>query len=377
MILIIFSQSHRALRVMINEINQSLQYELDKLRQKLRFPGATCAYVLSDGILGEAASGVADKETNEPMTIGSRMLAASIGKTFVGATIISMAKDGLINLDGPLSEYIGDRHWFTRLANHKTITLRNLLTHSSGLPDHVHSQKFLQNPYFKKLQAGDSFSPEALIDCILDQPALFETGQGWSYTDTGYILLGLVIETVSGEDYFKIVNQKFLKPLKLDMTTPSDRPNPSGLIAGYTTPDNAFGLPIKTLNQSGLMAWNPILEWTGGGFMSTSSNLAVWIKLLCEGKVMQSAYLENLFHSVPIGDTGSDMKYGAGIVIQQSAFGDKYGHKGVVPGYVSSAHYYSQYGLAIAFQVNTDENASELINVIEKSLVEFVLNKSI
>jgi D-alanyl-D-alanine carboxypeptidase len=362
---------------MNNEINQSLQHELDKLRQKLEFPGATCTCILSDGTMREAATGVADKETNDPMTIGSRMLAASIGKTFVGATIISMAKDGLINLDGPLSEYIGDRHWFTRLANHKTITLRNLLTHSSGLPDHVHSQKFLQNSYFKKLHAGDSFSPEALIDCILDQPALFETGQSWNYTDTGYILLGLVIETMTGDDYFAVVDQKFLKPLKLDMTTPADRPNLPGLIVGYTTPDNAFGLPIKMINQSGFMAWNPILEWTGGGFMSTSSNLAVWIKLLCEGKVMQSAYLENLFHSVPINDAGVDMRYGAGIVIQKSAFGDKYGHNGVVPGYVSSAHYYSQYGLAIAFQVNTDENASELINEIERTLVEFVLNESI
>jgi Beta-lactamase class C and other penicillin binding proteins len=354
-------------------LNQRLQYELDRLRQKFRFPGATCAYILSNGTIGEVASGIADTETNTPMTIKSKMLTASIGKTFVGATVVALAKEGLINLDAPLSCWLGKRSWYACLPNHETITLRHLLTHSSGLPDHVYSPKFLQNQFFSKLQAGDFFSPESLIECILDQPALFEAGRGWSYTDTGYILLGLAIEAITGDEYYKVVKQRFLKPLKLDMTAPSDRPNLPGLIAGYTSPDNAFGLPTKTLDKSGSLVWNPIIEWTGGGMISTSHDLARWTKLLYEGRAIQSDYLEELFQAVPINDDGSNIRYGAGVVIQKSPLGDKWGHYGVIPGYVSSMRYYSKYGLAVAFQVNTDINASDLINNMEPSLAEIII----
>lgn len=354
-------------------LNQSLQHELDRLRQKLGFPGATCACVLSDGTIGEAASGMADTETNAPVTIKSRMLAASIGKTFVGATVIGLARDGLINLDVPLSCWLGKRNWYARLANHEIITLRHLLTHSSGLPDHVYSPKFLQNQFFKKIQEGDFFSPESLIECILDQPALFEAGRGWSYTDTGYILLGLVIEAVTGNEYYEVVKQRFLKPLKLDMTAPSDRPNLQGLIAGYTSPDNPFGLPAKTLDPSGLLIWNPLLEWTGGGLISTSHDLAVWAKLLYEENAMESDYLRELLQAVPISDDRSDIRYGAGVVIQKSPLGDQWGHYGAVPGYVSSMRYYPKYGFSVAFQVNTDRNASDLINDMEESLAKMII----
>jgi D-alanyl-D-alanine carboxypeptidase len=353
-------------------LNQCLQCELDRLRQKHGFPGATCAYVLSDGTIGDIASGIADTKTNAPVTMKSRMLAASIGKTFVGATVVGLSRDSLINLDAPLSCWLGKRNWYARLPNHETITLRHLLTHSSGLPDHVYSPQFLQNQFFRELQPGDFFSPESLIECILDQPALFEAGRGWSYTDTGYILLGLVIEAVTGDEYYEVVKQRFLKPLKLDMTTPSDRPNLPGLIAGYTSSDNAFGLPTKTLDESGLLVWNPILEWAGGGMISTSHDLAIWAKLLYEGHAMQYDYLKELFQAVPISDDRSDVQYGAGVVIEKGPLGDKWGHYGVIPGYVSSMRYYSKYGFAVAFQVNTDENASDLINDMEQSLAETI-----
>ncbi len=351
-------------------LNQNIQSELDRLRQKHGFPGATCAYVLRDGTIGEIASGVSDKETNAPMTTKSRMLAASIGKTFVGAAALGLAREGLIDLDASLSSWLGNREWFARLPNHDTITLRQLLTHSSGLPDHVHSPKFLENPISHKIQAGDFFSPESLIECILDQPALFEAGQGWSYTDTGYILLGLVIEAATGDDYYEVVKRRFLKPLNLDMTSPSDRPDLPGLIAGYTSPNNGFGVPPKTIDASGSLVWNPLLEWTGGGMISTSRDLAVWAKILYEGNAMQSDYLKDLFRGASI--RGSDQQYGAGVVIQKSPLGDQWGHYGIIPGYVSSMRYYPKYGFAVAFQVNTDENVPDLLNDMEQSLAEII-----
>lgn len=356
-------------------LNQ-LQGELDRLRNQYNFPGATVAYVLSDGTVGEVASGLADMETKEPMTTKSRMLAASIGKTFVAATVIALAKEGRLNLDDLLSKWLGERNWYSRLPNHQTITLRHLLTHSSGLPDHLYTTNFLLSR--KWWNVDSRFSPESLIECILDQPPLFETGKGWQYTDTGYILLGLVIEAATRNSYYKEMEQRFLEPLKLNMTSPSDRPSLPGLVAGYVAQDNVFGLPRKTIDESGKMVWNPAVEWTGGGLISTSRDLAVWAKLLYEGHAMQTDYLKDLFQSVPAGD---GVQFGAGVLIRQNGpLGQIWGHGGVIPGYISSIRYYPKYGVAVAFQINTDRGMSDHsmdVNDIEHCLAEIVIKQSL
>ena len=145
-------------------MHQLIKFELDRLQSQYGFPGVTVAYVLSDGTIGEVASGLADIETREPMTTKSRMLAASIGKTFVAATVLALAKEGRLNLDDLLSHRLSDCSWYSRLPNHETITLRHLLTHSSGISDHVHTTRFLQLLSQKGLHADSYFTPESLIE---------------------------------------------------------------------------------------------------------------------------------------------------------------------------------------------------------------------
>lgn len=355
-------------------LDRRLKDELDQLQSQYGFPGATVAYVLSDGTVGEIASGLADIETREPMTSKSRMLAASIGKSFVAATVVALAKEGRLNLDDQLSSWLNKRSWYSRLPNYKTITIRHLLTHSSGLPDHVYSTKFLQSSSRIGWYLDSFFAPESLIECILDLPPLFAAGEGWAYTDTGYILLGFVIEAAAGSSYYEELERRFLKPLRLNMTSPSDRPDLPGLVPGYTTQDNRFGLPRKSVDESGIMVWNPVVEWTGGGLISISRDLAVWAKLLYEGRAMQADYLTDLLQSVPAGGEESGVRYGAGVLIEQKdSLGQKWGHGGVIPGYCSSTRYYPKYGLAIAFQMNTDVSVVDFVSHMEHRLAEIVI----
>lgn len=359
-------------------LKQRLKCELERLQGQYGFPGATLAYVLSDGSVGEAASGLADIETGEPMTVKSRMLAASIGKSFVAATVMALAKEDRLNLDDPLSRWLGGCSWYSRLPNRETITLRHLLTHSSGLPDHVYTTKFLQSLAHSGYYVDSFFSPESLIECILDQPPLFEAGGGWAYTDTGYILLGLVIDAAAENSYYGELERRFLKPLKLDMTSPSDRPVLPGLAAGYVAQHNMLGVPRKTIDGSGTMVWNPVVEWTGGGLISTSRDLAAWAKLLYEGHAMQADYLTDLLQSVPAGDKESGDRYGAGVLInQKDPLGERWGHGGVIPGYSSSMRYYKKYGIAVAFQINMDEGISEFVSDMEHCLAEIVIRQAV
>ena len=154
------------------------QTEIDRVRVEFGFPGMTAAYVLEDGTFGTAASGLADVEANTPMTDNTRMLSASIGKSFVGALCIALALEGRLDLDEPISRRIDSFDWFQRLPNHESITLRHLLTHSAGIPDHVHMDSFAKAFANAWQETENPFPPELLVDFVLDEPALFPAGNG-------------------------------------------------------------------------------------------------------------------------------------------------------------------------------------------------------
>ncbi len=242
-----------------------LQDLLDSFRQDYGFPGATAAVVLPDGSVVTAAAGVADDETGTPMTSDSRMLAASIGKSFVAMTALSLESDGVLSRSDLVSRHLGDRDWFTRLPNHGTMTVGDLLRHASGLPDHVHLPGFQSDMAMRMAEGSAALTPEEAIAFVLDTDPLFPAGEAWAYSDTGYLLLGLVIEQASGAAYYDLVEERFLVPLGLTATSPSDTPILPGLAAGYVGADNPFGLPPRTMDDAGRLLWDPAMEWTGAG----------------------------------------------------------------------------------------------------------------
>jgi D-alanyl-D-alanine carboxypeptidase len=227
--------------------------------------------VLPDGAILVAAAGWADLEAGTPMTPRARMPSASIGKTYVAAAAVALAREGVLDLDAPVSRWIGDRPWFARLPNRDAITLRHLLTHSAGLADHVHRERFAADLARRWREPDNPFPPEALVAYVLDLPPLFEAGTGWAYSDTGYILAGLVIEAATGRGWYEEITTRFLAPLDLTLTSPSDRRRLAGLVAGYTTTDNPFGFPAKSVDAAGALAWHPGIEWTGGGWVNNDS----------------------------------------------------------------------------------------------------------
>lgn len=361
------------------DLEQRFQTTLDAFQRKYDFPGATAAYVLPDGEVGVAATGLADIRTNTAMTPRSRMLAASIGKTFVGATVIALARDGRLRLDDPVSDWLGNRNWFNRLPNHDSITVRHLLTHSSGLPDHVHDTAF-QAAASERWRGGENpFPHEALVAFVLDQTPLFEPGQGWAYSDTGFILLGMIIESATGEDYFDVIRMRFTGPLKLVQTTPSNRVDLQNLATGYMNEDNLFGFLPETTTSLGVMAWNPGVEWTGGGLVSTSRDLALWGAALFEGRAMDAPYLADLLAAVPIDPTDPEVEYGLGVAIHRGGlYGATYGHGGWIPGYSSSLRYYAEHDISIALQINTDigivDGSTPVVRELELQLAEVAVS---
>lgn len=337
----------------ISALRASLQAKLNELHAAGSFPGVTLGVVLPDGRSMSVSAGLADVENKVPLKPTDRMLAGSIGKTYVSAVMLRLVQDGKVNLDDKIERWFGREPWFPRLPNAKDITLRMLMTHSSGIPEHVLNKEFIAAI---RKDPDRIWKPAELITYILGVAPLFQAGKGWSYADTNYILVGMIFEQVTGKTVYGEVERQLLKPLKLERTIPSDRRTLPGVITGYSMPNSPFGFEGRVI-FNGKFIINPQMEWTGGGFASTAEDLARWAKLLYEGSVLNKATLAQLLDGVDAKEgrgSGAGNKYGLAVQIRTSDWGVSYGHGGWFPGYLSEMEYFPQNRVAVAVQFNTD-----------------------
>lgn len=342
----------------IQLLRNRLQTKLDDLRAKAEFPGVSVGFVLADGRSVGVASGLADVENKVPLTPGNRLLAGSIGKTFVAAVVLQLAEEGAIGLDDRLEKWIGTEPWFGRLPNAKELTLRSMLNHTAGLPEYFEQKGFAEAI---KADPDRVWQPAELVAYVLDMKPLFPVGKGYSYTDTDYILVGLVAERVVKKPLFAEIDRRLLKPLSLAGIVPSDRRVVPGLVPGYAGPRNPLGFAGRTVND-GRLVTNPQFEWAGGGLATTPEDLARWAKALYEGRAFrQKATLESMLTGVDAGNGrggGRGVRYGLGVQMRLTKWGASYGHGGWFPGYLSEVAYFPDHKVAIAVQFNTDVGRS-------------------
>jgi len=344
-------------------IDDEMTRTLGEVRAEYDLPGITAAVVLPDGSVHTAASGFADVERGIAMRPDTPMLAASVGKTFVAATAVSLADEGVVDLDGPVARWLADRPWFERLPNHATITLRHLLDHTSGVVDHVHDEAFREIFAREWGDPSADVSAERWIGLVLDREPLFAPGEGFAYSDTGYLLAGLVIEAGAGRSLDELVLERFVAPLGLTSTRPSDRRDLPGLACGHVAADDPFGLPRRTLDARGMMVWDPAIEGAAGGLASTARDLAVWAHwAFTEGPTRPAV-------TAPEPSVGAASGYALGVAFHEGgAFGPTCGHAGWIPGTVTSMRFHRDHGVAVAFQVNTDVGAEVFVPELEQRL---------
>jgi D-alanyl-D-alanine carboxypeptidase len=335
-------------------LETALQLKLDEWHKAGSFPGATLGVVLANGESFALAAGFSDREMKTPMKPTDRMLAGSVGKTFAAATALQLIKEGKIKLDDKIEKYLGSEPWFSRLPNAKDITVRQLMNHSSGLVRYEFKEQFT-----KDLTANPekTWKPAELVAYLLDERPPFAAGKGWDYSDTNYIVLGMIIEKVTGRKFYDEATRRLLNPLKLTNTIPQDGPRLKGVIQGYAGPNNPFG-STDAMIANGKFAINPQFEWTGGGYVSTAHDLARWAKMIYEGKAFSPELLPQVVEGVAAPMLGRETKYGLGVIIRNTAVGTSYGHSGFFPGYMTDMMYFPEYKVALAVQVNTSVGRS-------------------
>lgn len=237
---------------------------------------------------------------------------------------IQLIAERRLVLDTLISVYLSREPWFARMPNARTAKVRNLMNHTSGLI------RYEFNPQFQKdltAQPMRVWTPADRIAYLLDQPASFAAGEGWEYSDTNYIVLGLIIERITGRSLNDEIQRRVLTPLGLNETRPSDSPTVTGLVQGYAGPRNEFGGSDAMLDANGKFVINPQFEWAGGGYASSARDLARWMTDYFQGRAYPDSLVRLATDAVP-SRLGRDVKYGLGVIVRPSASSTTWGHSG-------------------------------------------------
>lgn len=318
------------------------------------------------------ASGLARKEPTAPMTPAARMFSGSVGKVLVATVALQLAEERKLDLDAPISDAIGELAWFDRLPSGEALTARQLLNHTSGLPEY-----FDQPGAIAKLRAAPQveWTVEDRLAFVFDRPVHFAPGQGWSYADTNYIVLGAVLEAAAGKSFYDLARARLIEPLGLARTEAAVTPKLVGLVSGYTAPGRPFPFPAEVA-VDGVFCADPQFEWTGGGFVSNAGDLATFAAALWGSDTLLPAARRAEMTAGVTAKLTPGERYGLGCTVRElrsretepasgtpaaevagaaSAAERAIGHSGWFPGYLTDVAWYEQAGLAVALQVNTDQ----------------------
>jgi D-alanyl-D-alanine carboxypeptidase len=349
-----------------------LQSRLDSVTTKQLIPGATLSVRFKDGTKISLASGLSDVENKTPMKPDAVMFSGSVGKTYVAAVVLKLYEKGLIDLKAKATDYLKDEPWFLKIPNAADITVEMLLNHTAGVPEYVYHTEVWQA---MKDNPDKVWTVEERLSFVYADPPSNAPGKGWAYADSHYLVLGLIIEKITGKTYYDVLRDYILKPCKLKQTVPSDKRTIPGLIPGYTGMPEQFLLPRKMLNNN-LFAFNPQMEWTGGGLATTVSDLTLWATQLYGGDVLKPESKKLMFTPAPFKTILPEgAGYGLGCFIGKTNGRLYYGHSGFMPGYITIVQYIPEYGISIAFQFNTDGpergfSPDRFFNVLKKVVLE-------
>jgi D-alanyl-D-alanine carboxypeptidase len=318
----------------------ALQSTLNGLRIGGGFPGASAAVIFPDGSLWSGVSGLAILSPATRLSTGTLFSVGSISKTFVSAVIIRLVRDGKLALDDPLGQYVPS---FPNAAN---ITIRQLLDHTSGIRDLFY---YLDRAILANRAAV--YTTNQVLATI--KKPLFDPGKGYSYSNTNYILLGKVIEAVTGKSVAENVRSDFLEPLGLKHTFLQTEEKVVGAKAhGYKAPTSA---PV---DQSA----GPMIPFTSevtavgvaGAFVSTPSDLAIWARALYSGDVLDPASLAWIVDVSPTAPYKPRYPYGYGFEHTTVGGHVAWGHRGYLDGFWSEMCYLPDYDVTIVILINAD-----------------------
>lgn len=314
---------------MDSNFQATLSAAVERTLAQAQIPGAAIALRIDGQPRLNLGIGYQDSHQTEPLPEEASFYIYSVTKTLMAAAVLHQMSQGRLDLDAPIQHYWPDFPVVTPL------TLRQILSHTSGLPDYGGLPAYSAAV---KVTPGAPWSADAFLEIAHSQGLLFDPGQGWSYSNIGYLALKLLLETITGQPLQGVLNQLIFAPLALRQTFVASRlEDVTGLTPGYTS---AFGDNLQDMSQRYHPGWV-----SHGVVVSTASELAAMMDALLTGQILDLALVEQMaqpVHSLGPHPPLQTVGCGLGLFIDtDSPYGRVMGHNGGGPGYSIAAFHFS------------------------------------
>ena len=282
--------------------------------KKQHIPGLSLAVVRNGKIVKAMGYGLADVELNVSATPETLYEIGSITKQFTATAVMMQVEDGKIGIDDKISEYLSGLpdSW-------KDVTVRHLLTHTSGI------KNFTAVPGFDKITLAPATHDE-VIKTVAAYPLEFKSGDKWSYSNTGYYLLGMILEKASGKSYSDLLNDRIFKPLRMSATRIND------LHAILRHRAGGYEWQEGALRRADFisMTW----PYAAGALVSSVKDLAKWDAALYSDRLVKMTSLQQMWTPVKLNN-GSTSPYGFGWSVDKVKGHTYVSHGGGIPGFTS------------------------------------------
>jgi CubicO group peptidase (beta-lactamase class C family) len=282
--------------------------------QKRHISGVSVAIVQDGKVVLAKGYGVANVELSVPATERTVYQLASVTKTFTATAIMMLVAEGKLGLDDKITERLSDLP-----AAWEKVTIRHLLNHTSGIKSYTSVRDFFKT-------SRKDYARREILDLVAKEPLEFAPGEKWSYCNTGYFLLGLVIEKVTGKEYGAFLDERIFKPLGMSQTRVND--------LRAVIPDRAQGYEWNGKELRNGEYVSPTQPYAAGMLVSSVSDLIKWDAALGEGKLLKPSTLEPMWTPARL-NKGEETGYGFGWQVGKVNGHRLVSHGGGIPGFAT------------------------------------------
>tara|TARA_B110000902_G_scaffold239064_1_gene287453 strand:+ start:1903 stop:3063 length:1161 start_codon:yes stop_codon:yes gene_type:complete len=323
---------------------------IKKLKQVI--PGVQASVRSIDGNIWTGSQGLVDINNGITTEKCSRYLVGSVSKIFTSTLILLLQEEGLLSIDDPIENWI-ESELIDKIENAKQVTIKNLLMHTSGIKEYIGVKFQIDRLNNSKLL----LTPTQKLKYIFNKDADFAPNTGYGYSNTNYVLLGLIIEKVSKISLDKAVKLKIADVVGLENTKmgTSQDPIPSGTSRPYLNQSNGHFIDVMNFALSDAATGD-------GGIISNTQDLLLFIESIVENSLISStSYDQMLDNKVEIK---TDKWYGLGIELENKDNGFRIAHSGGTEGYLSFLMNYPNSNVTVAICINSSSENGEIVNEI-------------
>jgi D-alanyl-D-alanine carboxypeptidase len=304
---------------------QKLQDVLNEEVNTQKVPGFQAYIRTPDGKNWSGVSGTTDLARKNPMQRDDVLRIGSTTKTFTAVLVLKLVEDGRLSLDDSIDK------WFPTVPNAEAITIRQLLNHSSGIPE------IIQKGLMKSVIPSTYWTRDELMKLIAQDELLFTPGTQFEYSNSNYILLGYIFEDISGMSVLKLLHEQILDPLNLKNTyfIPYE-PAPAKLVTGFDR--DLAKIPGMLDIAPDNTSW-ATLAFTSGAMASTADDLGIFFDNLFAGKLLSPSMMKEMITFIPAVNPGFEAQKGSclGLMRLNVDGQELYGHVGQFMGSTSIA----------------------------------------